>query len=96
MISSAYWASGDRPLPGRRTVPTKPLTACSGKGTAATLVSCAYHGFMHSYQYHGDLTSLISELNRFIIRSFELEKYVTGVFMDLDAATGQLTGHDAA
>jgi len=58
------------------------LCDVSGKGMAASLVTTALWGVIRSYDFKKGLYPLLRKLNRFIIETFELERFVTGIFVD--------------
>lgn len=62
----------------------------SGKGMAASLLSSQLSGFINTYPLGNDLEDLIQDLNAQLVRSFEGEKFVTGIFCILNEITGQL------
>ncbi|MFP4382891.1 MAG: PP2C family protein-serine/threonine phosphatase [Spirochaetia bacterium] len=62
----------------------------SGKGMAASLVTCALWGMIDSYDFRKGIIPLISELNSFLMDTFDLEKFVTGTFLDLNEETGNI------
>lgn len=66
------------------------LCDVSGKGMAASLVTTALWGSLRTFDYRRGIGSLIKTLNQVFISTFELEKYVTGIFADINAATGTL------
>lgn len=72
------------------------ITLCdvSGKGVSASLVTSALWGTIKVYDNRRGLKSLISTLNDFFMRTFELEKYVTGVFLDLNCEKGTINVAD--
>ncbi len=78
------------------------MTLCdvSGKGVSASLVTSALWGTIKVFDNHKGVGSLITTLNDFFITTFELEKYVTGVFFDLNTEKGSINiadmGHGLA
>jgi len=68
------------------------MTVCdvSGKGMAASLVTCALWGSLVSFDLRRGLSRLLKDLNQFLLRTFEMEKFVTGVFVDYDENTGSM------
>jgi sigma-B regulation protein RsbU (phosphoserine phosphatase) len=66
----------------------------SGKGMAASLVTCALWGMIDSYDFRKGIIPLISELNNFLMETFDLEKFVTGTFLDLNETTGDIEAAD--
>jgi sigma-B regulation protein RsbU (phosphoserine phosphatase) len=72
------------------------VTLCdvSGKGMAASLVSSVLAGMLTTYNFTQGIKGFISLLNRFIYQSLAEEKFVTGVFIDIDIRTGSLRVFD--
>lgn len=68
------------------------LSVCdvSGKGMAASLISSVLSGVINSYDFRRGLPGFLKTLNGFLTRTFELEKYSTGLFVELQAATGEV------
>jgi sigma-B regulation protein RsbU (phosphoserine phosphatase) len=66
------------------------LCDVSGKGIAASLVTAFLSGMIYNYRYYSQLTDFVLELNRLFVKIFEMEKFVTGQFIDLDAKNGNL------
>ena len=64
------------------------LCDVSGKGMAASLLSSLLSGFINTYPADRDLGRLISDLNTQLTRSFQGEKFVTGVFILFNEETG--------
>ena len=64
------------------------MTVCdvSGKGSAASLVTAALGGMFALYDADRGLASFIAEINSFVLGSFKMEKYLTGVFVEFDEA----------
>lgn len=65
------------------------LCDVSGKGMAASLLSSLLSGFISTHPGRTDLKSLIKDLNDQLTRSFEGEKFVTGIFLLFDGHTGR-------
>jgi sigma-B regulation protein RsbU (phosphoserine phosphatase) len=63
----------------------------SGKGIAASIVTAVISGMIGVFDFktHG-VIPFVKRLNDYIVRTFEAEKYVTGVFLDYDERTGML------
>lgn len=61
----------------------------SGKGIAASIISSVLSGITASYDFREGLFGYLKMLNAFLYESFNLEKFVTGVFADYDASTGE-------
>lgn len=62
------------------------LSVCdvSGKGIAASLVTASLGGMFAQYDTERGLLPFISQVNQFILNTFKMEKYLTGVFLELD------------
>lgn len=67
------------------------LCDVSGKGVAASLVTCALWGAISSFDLRRGLATLVHSLNEFIISTFQLEKYLTGVFIDYQQESRSFT-----
>lgn len=52
----------------------------SGKGIAASLVTTMLWGMMRMYDWRLGLKNFLKRLNENIVKTFQLEKYLTGVF----------------
>jgi phosphoserine phosphatase RsbU/P len=68
------------------------LTLCdvSGKGVAASLIVAMAYGMLESFDYGLGLRALVRALNDAVVRSFHMEKYLTGVFLIFDPRTRRL------
>jgi len=62
----------------------------SGKGVAASILTSLLWGVLQFYDYRKGLRKLISQLNLALIRTFHLEKYLTGIFMLYDSSSKEL------
>ena len=60
------------------------LCDVSGKGVTAALVVSIVWGLLQNFNMHKGLKELLINLNSSIIRSFHLEKYLTGFFLIYD------------
>jgi phosphoserine phosphatase RsbU/P len=62
------------------------FTLCdvSGKGVAASIISSMIWGMLRMYDFRHGLKNLIQIMNESIITTFQLEKYLTGMFMIWD------------
>jgi len=67
------------------------LCDVSGKGVAASLVTAFLYGMMHNYKFYEGLSEFVNDLNRMFIKTFNLEKFVTGQFIVFDPKNGELT-----
>lgn len=76
------------------------LCDVSGKGVSAALITSALWGTIKAFDNRRGIASLVRTLNDFFITTFELEKYVTGVFFDLNLENGSINiadmGHGLA
>ncbi len=72
------------------------LSLCdvSGKGVSASLVSVIIGGMADIYDFKRGVPHYIKTLNDFIRRSFSMEKFITGIFADLDDNTGEIVIYD--
>lgn len=66
----------------------------SGKGIAASLVTAVIGGILGVYDFNLGLKQFIKSLNEYIYNTFQLEKYATGLFVDYNEKTGELTIFD--
>lgn len=66
----------------------------SGKGIAASLITSVIGGMMNMYDYSKSLANFISKLNDYIYHTFGLDRFVTGIFMQFDEETGNISFHD--
>lgn len=56
----------------------------SGKGVAASIITSVLWGMMNAYDFNAGVDEFVVRLNAQIARTFESEKFVTGVFIDYD------------
>jgi len=63
----------------------------SGKGIAASLITAVLGGFFDGYTASNSVKSFVRKLNRYIIDTFSLEYFVTGIIIELDEGTGEAT-----
>lgn len=70
------------------------LCDVSGKGVSASLVTTLLGGLFSIYNFNSGIAFFIQKLNEYIFNSFNMEKYLTGVFAKLDADTGKMTLYD--
>jgi len=63
----------------------------SGKGIAASLVTAVLGGFFDGYTASNSIKTFVRKLNRYIIDTFSLEYFVTGIIIELDEKTGEAT-----
>lgn len=69
------------------------FTLCdvSGKGVAASIISSMLWGMLRMFDFRRGLRELIIEVNKAVITSFQLEKYLTGIFMVYHSHKRRLT-----
>ena len=72
------------------------FTLCdvSGKGVSASLVTAAIGGLFSAYNFSSGISSFIQRMNSFLLSTFGNEKFVTGVFAELNEDSGELTIFD--
>lgn len=66
------------------------LCDISGKGIAAAIITAVLSGFMYNADFTRPLEEMVSRLNRIILETFKLEKYLTGFFAVFSETTGIL------
>jgi sigma-B regulation protein RsbU (phosphoserine phosphatase) len=66
----------------------------SGKGIAASLLTSVLGGMFSIFDFSNGVRSFVQELNRYTYRTFEIEKFVTGVFLDFDETSGEIVLYD--
>jgi sigma-B regulation protein RsbU (phosphoserine phosphatase) len=66
------------------------LCDVSGKGVSAALVTSLLGGLFSIYNFNSGLTEFIKKMNEYVLNSFNMEKYLTGVFMKFDEETGKV------
>lgn len=62
----------------------------SGKGVAASVITSVLWGMMNIFDFHRGIGSFVKEMNDYIVRSFEGEKFVTGLFLDYREETQEI------
>ena len=62
----------------------------AGKGVSASIITSVIWGMMSIFDFEQGLPTFVRQLNEYIVRTFESEKFVTGVFVDYDEASGEL------
>ncbi len=70
------------------------LCDVSGKGVAASLIVSLVWGILRGYDFRRGLGDLLVSLNRAIVDSFHMEKYLTGFFMIFDPRSARLVCAD--
>jgi len=63
----------------------------SGKGIAASLITAVLGGFFDHYHTGNEVKSFARSLNRYIISTFSLEYFVTGIIVEFDEDSGRAT-----
>ena len=66
------------------------LCDVSGKGVAASLVNTMLWGMVTMNDWKSGLPAFIQKLNGYIVQSFHMEKYLTGIFAFYDEKNGKL------
>jgi len=66
------------------------LCDISGKGISASVITAVISGFMYGAEFETPLEAIVARLNRIVIGTFRLEKYLTGFFAKFDERTGEL------
>lgn len=68
------------------------LCDVSGKGVAASIITAIIWGMMSMYAFtRGGLCGFVRSLNEYIVKTFESEKFVTGLFIEYDEEKGELS-----
>lgn len=62
----------------------------SGKGISASLLTSTIWGMMSIYDFRKGLPAFLHKVNNYIYNTFESEKFITGIFMDFNAKTGEV------
>lgn len=63
----------------------------SGKGMGASLITSIMGGLVHSYDFTAGFPPFIVKLNEYIHKTFDCEKYLTAIFVDIDESDGAMT-----
>ncbi len=66
------------------------LCDVSGKGVSAALVTAVLGGLFNIYNFNQSYSNFIKKMNEYILSSFNMEKYLTGVFIKFDDKTGKV------
>ena len=61
----------------------------SGKGISASLITAVLGGFFDGYTTSNTIKSFVRKLNRYVIDTFSLEYFVTGIVIELDEKTAE-------
>ncbi|NNM54608.1 MAG: serine/threonine-protein phosphatase [Spirochaetales bacterium] len=70
------------------------LCDVSGKGAAASLVTTALGGMFSLYDFDQGMKPFIQKVNEFVLKTFRLERYLTGVFLTFSEQDSKLTVYD--
>jgi len=70
------------------------LCDISGKGISAAIITAVLAGFMYNAYFSLPLEDTVTNLNRILLDTFRLKKYLTGIFMKFDEENGELTWCD--
>lgn len=81
-----------RSLPGRKLFAA--LCDVSGKGLAASLIVALVWGSLKAFDFSRGLKELLVLLNSAIVNTFQLEKYLTGIFFVYEAEAKRLVCAD--
>jgi sigma-B regulation protein RsbU (phosphoserine phosphatase) len=66
------------------------LCDVSGKGVAASLVTAVLLGMFGMYDFREGFPKLVAGINEYLFRTFESERFVTGVFLEYNARTREI------
>jgi sigma-B regulation protein RsbU (phosphoserine phosphatase) len=68
------------------------LSLCdvSGKGVAASLITSVMWGMASVFDFRKGVKEFVHIVNRYLYRTFEGEKFITGIFMDFNSSTGEI------
>lgn len=62
----------------------------AGKGVSASIITSVIWGMISIFDFSQGLATFVRRLNEYIVRTFESEKFVTGVFLDYNEVSGEL------
>ena len=62
----------------------------SGKGIAASLITSIIWGMSVIFDFSKGIGEFIRHVNRYLFRTFEAEKFITGMFLDFNARSGKM------
>jgi sigma-B regulation protein RsbU (phosphoserine phosphatase) len=66
------------------------LCDVSGKGISASLLASLLGGIFNIYDFKNGMKEFISMLNNYILKTFEMEKFLTGIFFEIDRASNEM------
>jgi sigma-B regulation protein RsbU (phosphoserine phosphatase) len=68
------------------------LCDVSGKGVAASIVTAMLHGSVETFDFQkNSLVEFVEHVNKSVYATFEADKFLTGIFIVFDEATGKMT-----
>lgn len=67
------------------------LCDVSGKGVAASVITSVLWGMMSVYDFNRGLLPFVRDVNRYLFRTFETERFVTAILMDYDEESGVIS-----
>jgi sigma-B regulation protein RsbU (phosphoserine phosphatase) len=66
------------------------LCDVSGKGIAASVITSVLWGMMSIYDFKNGMKEFIRNLNNYLVKTFEAEKFITGLFIELNESKYEL------
>lgn len=66
----------------------------SGKGISASLVTAIACGMATTYNFRSGLSGFVRGLNNYVLSTFNSEKFITGIFMELNTRLCRLNLYD--
>lgn len=63
----------------------------SGKGISASLITAMACGMATSYDFTKGLNGFVRDINDYVLRTFESEKFITGIFMDIHTGKNRIS-----
>ncbi len=66
----------------------------SGKGVSAALLSSIMGGMLHIFDFNKGVIAFLSGLNQYITETFQMEKIVTGLFIEFNEVNGSIKVYD--
>jgi len=70
------------------------LCDVSGKGISASLLTSILGGMINSYDFNNGLKKFIKILNNYVYTTFNHEKFITGIFIEFNDKTGEISLSD--
>ncbi|MFP4364211.1 MAG: SpoIIE family protein phosphatase [Spirochaetia bacterium] len=62
----------------------------SGKGISASFITALLWGMFRMYNFSSGIGRFLKKINQIILETFQSEKFVTGMFLDMDVSTGEI------